>query len=177
MNFPQIRMESTSAQIALQTKNAKNYIQQPKADLSIEQPKAELSINTTPPRLTIDQSQARADVNLKSITQVIDDFSQKGYQDSLAGIARRASQGNELMKIENNGNPIVSQAKQNSETPIKEFGIKFVPSYGSVKINYEPAKVNIEAKENKPRIHVKVNKPNVQYEPGKVEIYLQKRMN
>ncbi|UGB30438.1 DUF6470 family protein [Metabacillus sp. B2-18] len=175
MEFPQLRMESTSAQIGIQTKNAKNYIQQPMADLSIEQPKAELSIITTSPRLTIDQSQARADVDLKSISQRVDEFSQKGYQDLLAGIARRVNQGNQLMKIENSGNPIVSQAKQNSEKPAKEFGITFVPSYGSIKINYEPAKVYIEAKENKPKIDVKLNKPNVQYEQGNVEIYLQKR--
>lgn len=175
MNFPQIRLESTSAQIAIQTENARNHIQQPKADLSIQQPKAEISISTIKSRLTIDQTQARAEIDLKSIAQRIDEFSQNGRQELLSGIARRTQQGNELMKIENNGNPIVRQAKQNSEKPIKEFALKFVPSHGSVKINYEPAKVNIMARENKPIINVQVNKPNIQYERGKVDIYLQKR--
>lgn len=175
LEFPQLRMESTSAQIGIQTKNASNQIQQPQADLSIEQPKAELSIHTTNSILTIDQSQARADVELKTMTQNIDEFAQKGYQDNLAGIARRVNQGNELMKIENNGNPIASQAKMNSEKPTKEIAIKFVPSVGSVKINYEPAKVHIDAEVRKPIINVKANKPIVQYEPGKVDVYLQKK--
>jgi hypothetical protein len=175
MKIPQIRLESTAAQIGIQTKNAVNEIQQPKADLAIEQPQADLTMRTTPSKLTIDQTQARADVDLKSISRRIEEFSQKGYQDWLDGLARRAQQGDELMRIETGGNPIASQAKQNSQKPKKEFGLGFIPSAGSVKIQYEPSKVDIEVQPNKPTIDVRVNKPTYQYEPGKVDIQLQKR--
>ncbi|WP_121663633.1 DUF6470 family protein [Metabacillus litoralis] len=175
MRIPQIRLESTKAQIGLKTINAVNNIKQPKADLSIEQPKAELTIRTTPSKLTIDQTQARADVDLKSVVKRMEEFSQKGYQDLLAGIARRAQQGIELMKIENGGNPIATQAKQNSQKPMKEFGLGFIPSHGSVKISYEPARVDIEVAPNKPKIHVNVNKPIMEYEPGKVEVSLKQK--
>jgi hypothetical protein len=175
VRIPQIRLESTSALIGIQTKHAVNQIQQPKADLSIKQPKAELTIKTNPSKLTIDQSQARADVDLKSIFRRTEEFAQNGRQDLLAGIARRAQQGDELMKIENGGNSISSQAKQNSQKPMKEFGLGFVPSAGSVKIDYEPAKVNIEVQPNKPNINVKVNKPIYDYEAGEVDIHLQRR--
>ncbi|WP_394186917.1 DUF6470 family protein [Metabacillus halosaccharovorans] len=175
MKVPQIRLESTTAQIGLQTRNAINNIQQPKADLSIEQPKAELSIKTTRSKLTIDQSQARADVDLKSIAKRKEEFAQKGYQDLLAGIARRAQEGVELMKIENGGNPIASQAKQNSQKPRKEFGLGFIPSAGSVKVQYDPAKVDIDIKQNKPKIDVKVNKPIYEYEAGGVDVTLERR--
>jgi hypothetical protein len=174
VKIPQIRLESTSGQISIQTRNAVNQIQQPKADLSIEQPKADLTMKTRPSKLTIDQSQARADVDLKSISRRWEEFAQKGYQDFLAGVARRAQQGDELMKIENGGNPIANQAKQNSQKPKKEFGLGFIPSAGSVKIQYEPAKVEIEVQPNKPNINVKVNKPIYEYEPGKVDIHLQR---
>lgn len=175
MKIPQIRLESTSAQIGIKTNHAVNQIQQPMADLSIEQPKAELTIKTTPSKLTIDQSQARADIDLKSIFRRTEEFAQNGYQDWLKGIARRSQQGEELMKIENGGNPISSQAKQNSQKPMKEFGLGFVPSASSVKIQYEPAKVDVEIQPNKPKIDVHVNKPIYGYEPGKVDISLQRR--
>jgi len=175
MKVSQLRLESTTAQINLKTKNAVNQIQQPMADLSIQQPKAELSIQTTPSKLTIDQTEARADVDLKSIFRRMEEIEQKGYQDLLAGIARRTQQGDELMRIENKGNPIPSQAKINSEKPKKEFGLGYIPSAGSVKIQYEPADVKIEVKPKKPIIDVKVNKPIYDYEPGKVEINLQRR--
>ncbi|MGM0876457.1 MAG: DUF6470 family protein [Bacillota bacterium] len=175
MKIPQIRLESTSAQIGIQTRNAVNHIQQPMADLSIEQPKADLTIRTTPSKLTIDQSQARADVDLKSIFRRTEEFAQTGYQDWLAGLARRAQQGDELMKIENGGNPIASQAKQNGYKPKKEFGLGFIPSAGSVKIQYEPAKVDVEVQPNKPTINVKINKPIYDYEEGKIDVHLQRR--
>lgn len=175
MEISQIRIESTRAQIGIKTKNAVNNIQQPMANLSIKQPKAEIAIKTTKSKLTIDQTQARADVDLKSISHRMEEFAQKGYQDLLKGIARRARQGNELMRIEDGGNPIASQAKQNGHKPLKEFGLAFIPSVGSVKINYEPASVEIDIKPQKPLINVQVNKPIYHYEPGNVEIYLKRK--
>lgn len=175
MQIPQIRLESTKGQIGIQTKDAVNHIQQPKADLSIEQPKADLKIKTTPSKLTIDQTQARADVDLKSIFRRTEEFAQNGHQDFLAGIARRAQQGEELMKIENGGNPIPNQAKQNSQKPTKEFGLGFVPSAGSVKIEYKPAEVEVDVQINKPIISATTNKPVMEYEAGKVDISLQRR--
>lgn len=143
MKIPQLRLENTSAQIGIQTTKAVNEIEQPKADLSIEQPKGDLEIKTKKSKLTIDQTQARADVDLKSVFRRVEEFAQQGYQGLLEGIARRAQQGNELMQIENGGNPIASQAKQNSQNPLKEFGLAFIPSPGSVKIDYVPARVEI----------------------------------
>jgi len=175
MKIPQIRIESTSAQIGLKTKNAVNHIEQPKADLSIEQPKAEVTIQTTKSKLTIDQTQARADVDLKSVFRRNDEAAQRGYQDLLEGIARRAQQGNELMKIEYKGNPIATQAIQNGQKAMKEFGLKFVPSAGSVKINYEPAQVDINIEPQKPIIDVNVNKPIYNYESGEVEVFLERK--
>jgi len=175
MQVPQIRLESIRAQIGLKINNAVNHIEQPKADLLIEQPKAELNIHTTRSKLTIDQNQAREDIDLKSIFKRTEEFADKGYQDLLAGIARRAQQGDELMKIENRGNPISTQAKQNSQKPMKEFGLVFIPSAGSVKINYDPGKVEVDIQPQKPKIDVTVNKPIYDYEPGKVEVYLERK--
>jgi hypothetical protein len=175
MNIPQIRLQSISAQIGIHTNQAKLTIKQPPAELSIEQPKAEIMIETIPSKLTIDQTEAWADMDLKHISRRIREAAQQGYQDLLAGIARRAEEGEQLKRIEDGGNAIADIAKKRSEKPIYPINIRFIPSAGSVKINYEPAKVNINVMQNTPKIEVSINKPIIDYQPGKVQIDLERK--
>ncbi|MCD7034447.1 DUF6470 family protein [Metabacillus sp. GX 13764] len=175
MQIPQIRLESTQGRIGLTTIQPKMEQEQPKADLSIEQPQAELSIETIPAKMTIDTTEARADVDLKSIARRKAEAAQQGYQDLLSGIARRSDEGEQLMRIENGGNPVVEQAQANSASPVYDFNIGFVPSAGSVKIDFQPAQVKIDVVPRKPIINVKQNKPVLNYEPGKIEVHLDQR--
>ncbi|MDF2037639.1 DUF6470 family protein [Cytobacillus oceanisediminis] len=168
MNVPQIRLESNFIKMGLKIEKPVQEIEQPPAFQSILQPKAILEIETIPGKLTIDQTKAREEVDLKSVSRRIEEFAQNGYQDWLKGMERRAAQGKELMEIENGGNPIAYHAKENSEGPPKQFNIGWVPSHNSVKIQYEPAKVNIEAQPQKPKIDVEIRKPVHTYTPGKV---------
>jgi hypothetical protein len=172
MQFPQIRLESTPGQIAINTIKSKLEIEQPKAELSIEQPKADLDINKTPSRLTIDQIKAREDMDLKHISRRIEEAAQQGYQDWLSGLARVSQDGDELMMIENGGHPIADQAKRNSESPMLEFNIGWIPSAGGVKIDYAPSKVDINWKVNKPIINTHINNPIINFTPGKAEVSL-----
>jgi Family of unknown function (DUF6470) len=169
MNFPQIRMESTFGRIGLTTQNAYQTIEQPKAEMSIRQPKADLTIETTDEKLTIDQTKAWEDMDLKHIFRRIEEYAQNGYQDWLTGLARMSQEGDDLMKIESGGNPIPEHAKINSENPMYDFNIGFVPSHFSVKTNYQPGNLKIDWRTNKPEIDVKVNKPQIEYTPGKVQ--------
>jgi hypothetical protein len=88
----------------------------------------------------------------------------------LEGMARRASQGDEMMRIENKGNPMLEQAKQNSERRPYEFNIIFIPSHFNVKTTYKPTKVEIEAEPEMPRIEATPNKPIIEYSPSDVTI-------
>jgi len=175
MQFPQIRLQSQHAQIQLHIKDATLEIQQPKADLSIQQPPAELSIQTMPAKLDIDQSQAWAEMNFKTITQLNQDFAAEGRNQSLEGTGRRASEGAELMRIENGGNPLISQAVNNAFEPMKQLGITFIPSPFSVKMNYQPAEVQVDVKVNKSKIESTPNKPVIHYEKGSVETSLKQK--
>lgn len=175
MQVPQIRLQSQDAQIQLNIKDATLEIQQPKADLSIQQPPAEVSIQTTSAKLDIDQSQAWAQMNLKTITQLNHDFAEEGLSQSLEGIGRRASEGAELMRIENGGNPLISQAVNHVFEPMKQLGITFIPSPFSVKTNYQPAEVQIDVNINKPVIESSSNKPIIHYEKGLVETFLKQK--
>lgn len=155
------------------TNQPKQSIEQPGPDLDLQQPPAELHINRTPSVLSIDQTEARADVDLKSIRRRIEEFAQNGYQEWLNGIARRAQEGNELMRLENGGNPIASIAKQNSKLfPIYDFNIGYVPKTGSVKIDFQPTKLDIQWDIKKPINNTKARKPIIDYQPGTVDIRL-----
>jgi len=174
VNVPQIRMESTFIQLGLKTEKPLQSIEQPKAIQTIEQPKAKMEFRTTPGQLSLDQSQARADMDLKSIRQRIKEFAENGYQDFLTGMARRREQGDELMKIENKGNPISQQAVINGTKPEKQFNIGWIPSHFSVKINYEPANVETYIEPQKPILEAKMNRPIHEYKPGKVNMFIER---
>ncbi|MCC3356942.1 DUF6470 family protein [Bacillus sp. REN16] len=177
MELAQIRLQSQNAKIGIRTTQPVQEIQQPKANLSIEQPKAELSIQTKPGKLTIDKTEAWADMDLKHISRRNSEAADQGYQDSLEGIARRAQEGNELMRIENSGSPIAQIAKRNSEGPELQFNVGWIPSHFSVKTSYDPAKVDIQVKVNKPIINSSINKPIHEYAPGKVDVNLEQRQS
>ncbi|MEN2768735.1 DUF6470 family protein [Ornithinibacillus xuwenensis] len=170
MEIPQIRIQSQMAKINISTQSGKQEIRQPKADLSIQQPRAEITMKTTPSKLSIDQTQAWEDMNIRSIERFNEKVAQEAKQAALEGMGRRASQGTELMKIENKGNPLISQAFTNAHDPMRALGIKFIPSVFAVKINYQPSDVQIDVKANKPIIDATVNKPEVNYIPGSVDI-------
>ena len=168
MRVPQVRMQSQLAQISINTQNAHQDIRQPKATQEIEQPSADLSIRTRPGRLTIDQSQAWYDMGLKSAIVSRNDWAREGYQDVMAGIARRVREGTEQMKIENGGNALVAQATRNAHRDQKQINIKFIPSVFSVKMDYKPAQVDIRIEANQPLIRHTTNKPIMTYTRGQV---------
>ncbi|TFJ93304.1 DUF6470 family protein [Lentibacillus salicampi] len=170
MKLPQIRLTSQAARIQIQKTSAQQRIRQPKAEMSIQQPKAELSIKTIPSQLTIDQTQAWEDMNLMHISKRIETFADEGRQGAMEGISRRAQQGSQLMEIENGGNPIAEQAHINAFDQMKRIGITFIPSHFSVKTNYEPADVQVDATVNEPIIDVQPQKPVHTYIPGDVSI-------
>ncbi|MDV7763894.1 DUF6470 family protein [Peribacillus sp. CSMR9] len=170
MQIPQIRLQSTSMKIGLNIEQPVQQIEQKAADQSIEQPQAILEIRTAPGKLTIDQSQAREDMDLKSLSKRVEEFARQGYQDWLAGMARRAQRGTELRHIEKGGNALAEQARQNSKGPEKQFNLGWIPSHFSVKLDYQPAQVEIEATAQKPIIDARINRPNHTYTPGSADV-------
>lgn len=170
MNLPQIRLESTFIRTGLTIEKPVQEIEQPKAKQRIEQPAAIVEIETIPGKLHIDSSQARAEVGLKTTPELVKEFAQNGYQDWLKGLARKARQGRELMAIHKGGNPLAAHAKENSQLPQKQFNIGWIPSHFSVKLQYEPARVNIHVEPQKPVTEAEIQKPIHRYTPGKVSV-------
>ncbi|MGP3561707.1 DUF6470 family protein [Geobacillus sp. BK01] len=175
MRIPQLTMEATYAKLAISTEPARLEITQPPAEMTIEQPPADMRIDSVPARLTIDQSQAWAAMNNKHVFQLIQDAADRGRQAALDYTAHVAAQGDELMRIENGGNPLAEQAAENSTNPPFEVNVALVPPPFSVKVDYEPGRLTIDWNTHVPRIDVKPHPPVVRYEQGAVHIGLAQR--
>jgi hypothetical protein len=172
MNFPQIQIRTMKAILGFRIEKPVQRIEQPKADLHIEQPPATITIDSKSARLTIDQSKAWSDMGLIGPLASTKKLAQEGRQALLEGIARRAQEGDQLMKIENGANAIAAIATGKGLRPYKQLGIKFIPSVNSVDITYQPGYLNINIDTSKPIIEAKVNKPIHEYTPGNVYGYM-----
>ncbi len=76
------------------------------------------------------------------------------------------------MRIENGGNPNASFAERAFRQPYSSLNIKFIPSYGSAKVSFEPGKVDIRVEPQKVINNSVANKPIHTYTPGKVNVEL-----
>jgi hypothetical protein len=172
MNFPQIQIESFQGQIGINIDKPIQKIEQKPAEISVEQNQAEMTIELEPGKLTIDQTLARENLDLKSIFKRNDENAMLSKQKVMEYINKTVQEGNELMKIENKGQPIIDQAKRSLER-ITVFNTGNTPSQFSVKIDYTPSNINIDWKVNKPDIQVQVNQPIHDYSPGKANIFME----
>jgi len=172
MKIPQIQIQTTKAELWLTIQQPKQQIQQPQAEMQIQQPAAELAIRTTEGQLYIDSTQARRDLGMVSSMEMTKNYAEKGKQSALAGVARRAREGEQLMSIEKGGNAIYSIIDAKTGPKNIKMGMKFIPSGDSVKTTYTPATVDIQTQKNEPQIAVQINKPTHHYTPGNVKIDL-----
>ncbi|WP_227394291.1 DUF6470 family protein [Jeotgalibacillus aurantiacus] len=172
MQIPQIQIETTQAKIGMRSPKGEQSIQQPHAELDLQQKPAKLSIETTKGWLTIDQTEAWASMDIKPISRRIREWAAEGNQDVLKGMARAASEGDELMRIENGGDAIKSIAKRNYEGPPPSFNIGFVPPPFSVKMNYQPGTTDIQFTQGDFINNSRARKPIINYTPREVEIHM-----
>ncbi|WP_391120320.1 DUF6470 family protein [Psychrobacillus sp. L3] len=172
MNFPQLQIHTTDAKLGLNIEKPNQIIRQPKATQHIEQPAAIMDIKTTRGFMRIDSSQARRDVGMIGPLESSAKYAQAGRQKVMQGIARRVSEGNQMMDIAHNKKAIPAIAKKNTFPVPAKIGIDFIPSVGSVKLDYTPAKLDINVQTQKAKISAQVNKPVHEYTPGKVSGFM-----
>ena len=170
MQIPRLLMQQTYAKLQMSTTPSRQEVEQPQADLEIQQPRAVMNIKRTPSKLTIDQTEAFADMDIKSIFRRSEEWAAEGKRAVGEGMGRRAEEGSELIKIENGGNVIAEFAKINGSSPAKQFTIGVIPSFFSVKIHYQPSELQIDVEPQKAIIEATPHKPIVNYQPGKVNI-------
>jgi hypothetical protein len=176
MQLPQIRLQSTFAQIGLRRSEPVQEIQQVPAELTIEQTPAKMTIERTPARLEINQEQAWNERNLKGPSQLSADHAEFSRQQALEAIAEIVAEGNQMAAIETQSNAIHAIVTNKVLAPPDDFNIAFIPSHGSVKVNYQPPELQINWQKGGAEFEVKSAQVNHQYTPGKTEVYL-RQMN
>lgn len=167
-------MQSQFATIGMYTIPGKQRIEQPKATLTIEQPNAELTIQSKQAKVMIDQTLAWEDRNLMSTRRNIELYAEEGLRAVNEGTSRRAEQGTELMKIEQQQNAIVEQSLRNSFRQQRQISMKFIPRPFAVKIDVEEAELEIDVQIQKPIIDAIPNPPIHEYIQGALNIYMEK---
>ncbi|MGJ7909841.1 DUF6470 family protein [Neobacillus sp. LXY-1] len=175
MNLLQIRLHQTFAQIGMRTIQPVQEIKQVPADLSIKQIPSEMNIERTPSKLVVDQEEAWEQLGFKSLTVLKAEFIENAKQDGLQAIAEIAEKGDQMAAIQNKTDAIVAQAAEKANPQPADFNIAFIPSPGSVKIQFTPAEVHISWKPGGAEINSIQNKPIHNYTPGKTEIYLRQK--
>ncbi len=168
VNFPQLEIQTTPGILSMNTVKGVQEIEQPRAIIEQEQPAAILDISTTRPRLSVDTTAVREDIDMKSVFRRTEEYAQLGRQSALEGVGRRASEGQQLLKIENGGNAIADLAKQNGNPAPAQLGIRFVANRSKIQMSITPGTTTIKATPQKPILNVQVNKPIHTYTPGTV---------
>lgn len=173
MNIPQIQIQTTKGFLQIQTSAPVQELSQPKATLNQAQPAAILEMSSKKSQLSLDTTEARAEIDLKSVRRRIEEHAQKGKQAALEGIGRRASEGQQMMKIENGGGNVFAQlAKQATDGGYSSLGMRFIGNKSGVKMGFEPGSVDIRVTPQKAVNDVQVNKPIHHYTPGKVTTHV-----
>lgn len=173
MQVPQIRLHQTNAQIGLRITQPVQELQQTPADLSIKSEAAKLMIDRKPAQLIIDDEQAWNELGFKSTSTLSAEMAEFSKQEGLEAIAEISQEGDQMAAIENKSNVFVSIATEKALPAPADFNIKFIPSYGSVKIQYIPTELHINWKKGGVHIQATPHKPVHHYTPGKTEVYLQ----
>lgn len=172
MRLPQIQIHTTDIQMDWRIQKPVQRLQQPRAEQTFSQPPATVEIRTTPSDLKIDSSDARRDLGYFPTGEMIKRYAQEGRQELLKGLSRRVREGRQMMLSagKGQGGAVIQQIAKQNTGPKRPgpYNIKFVPSIGSVKINYTPGTVDVNITRGELKIDTKVNKPIHDYTPGKV---------
>lgn len=174
--MPYLETTIRNAQIGIQYDQPNLKMKQPQADLRIQQPAADLKISHEASKLYIDQSEALADVDYKGTGRRVKEWAEQAQVTATEGIARRVSEGDAMMKIENGAGVIPQIAKQYSKSPIKSPSIGYLPkTHFRVNIDYDPGSVEVDVQRNDPIIDARINKPVIDHEYWRANVYLQEK--
>ncbi|MYL70007.1 hypothetical protein GLW00_04050 [Halobacillus litoralis] len=172
MNIPKLQMQSTPGRIGLRINKPEQTIKQHQVEQSIQQPKADMKIEQKPGKLTIDQTKAWHNLDLKNVLVRTEELVGIARDLWMEGLARVSREGDELMRIENGGNPIATQAKRNSVFDFT-FSPGGRPTYELIQMNYQPGKAKIDIQRREPMIENKIREPEHHYRPGNVNVSME----
>ncbi|WP_043930489.1 DUF6470 family protein [Bacillus sp. EB01] len=173
--FPQIRITQTHAQIGLRKTEPIQELEQKPAQLSLNQQPARMSIDRQASVLEIDQEQARYDLNMKNRATFHADMVSEARQAALEAVAEISQEGDQLAAIEQKTDALNNIITSKVNPPAADTTIKFIPSHGSVKLNFTPTELKINWERGGVQADYTPFETIHNYTPGKVEVYVRQK--
>lgn len=173
MRIPQIQISQGYAKIDLRIQKPKVEIEQKRAYVSITQKPAQLKVERINGSIDVDTTEARANMDLKSVKRRIEEFADLARQDLLEGISSRGADGDRMASIQNKADSIGSMAMDKMLETSETYAPPYNPNY--MTINIAPDKLNIDWTINKPEITISPNKPTINHIWGNVETYVKQK--
>lgn len=173
MQIPQLRMESTFAQLGLNINKPLQDIKQPQAEMNLKQVPATLNIEQARTILQIDSSQARANIGIMTSMQFSDSLASYGKQKAMQAIAEKSQEGDRLMRIYTKENAI---AEIGREKGLRALEGGYTPPSSSmdegvdISAEFKPVMINVQR--NGMSIDPVTKPPELSFTPGKVEPYM-----
>ncbi|MCM3716126.1 DUF6470 family protein [Halalkalibacter oceani] len=182
MQLPTLEIHSTDAYIGMSSHRPGPRISQPSADLQIRQQHVGMiEISQTAAKLFIDQRQAFAEANLKTPLRMANDYWNKTTSVVHQYLAKKAQQGDQMMKIENGargGAAFAQIAKVNGErAPQKAVYTTMPRSAFSISFDYQPGQLSMKAPYKEPDITVTPRPPQIEMPKWQLDVYLRQKNN
>ncbi len=172
MNIGSIRITQTLGRIGIRQYPANMDIEQPPPTADIRQPRADMNIVSILPKVYIDQSECFAEVGLKTVLRLANDFYDESLEAGLDAIGKMVEEGERLMGIENGGDPIVEIAEETMYEDMWEINVDCAPK-SRPKIDVREGRADIDITPVPPKIGWKVNpKAKINATRHKVDIYM-----
>ncbi|MED1791110.1 DUF6470 family protein [Brevibacillus nitrificans] len=173
MKIPQIRITQGFARLDMNIVEPKLDMEQKPADLSIKQNPPEMTVNRQRGSLYVDTTEARANVDMKSIARRIAEFADYSKGQVTQFIASKSQEGDQMMQISNKQSSIANQINGKRTAPKEPYQISFNPDY--MDIRFTPDKLTINWNISKPEITVNPHKPEINLIRGQVETYVKQK--
>ena len=168
-----LSIQTQPAILAYNISKPQQSIQQPKATVEGSLSLPQVRVEATLPKITIDQTQAFNESGLKNVTAFSDDYVSYAKSKMQESIGRIAEQGTQMTEIHLGGNAIASQGAYNAYDQFDhEFGMVTMPRSGA-QIDVIEGSVDIRVIEGELTGKIRAQKPIIDYQPGKVERYMQ----
>lgn len=134
--------------------------------------KPQIQIQTEKPRIEIDQSQCFSEAGLMGIFELTSDNVSYAKQKVSEAIGRIIDQGNQMLNIHEDYDPIPDQAITNAyEIFEHEFVYDTIPK-SRPKIDVQRGNVDVQLNEGKVNNETELRKVQGEYSPGGVEFFM-----
>lgn len=172
MNIPQVDITHQNGEIEITTQRARMDITTQRPQLRLIRNAPRMNVDRRLPQMHIDRSQAQALIGNAPILQINRQYYETTREQAVSNIGNVASEGTQMMQIENPGSTLADLAAQESDSDLGELTASAMPP---PQIDWENGYLNIDWTPGSMQMEWDVNSMvDIRVEPYSVEVRLSK---